>query len=131
MDPRSDLYSLGCVLYEMLTGEPPHPGSTPQAVIARKLTTPPTPVTTLRPTVPPALDRAVSKALALVPPDRFASAAECREALVATGQEVTGRPARRGRRWWMPAAGVGLVIAALAAFLLLGRHSTAIFRAPT
>jgi serine/threonine-protein kinase len=76
IDARSDVYSLGAVLYEMLAGEPPHTGGTVQAVIAKLLTERPTRLSILRDTVPEFVDRAVMKALAKVPADRFAGADE-------------------------------------------------------
>jgi serine/threonine-protein kinase len=81
IDARSDIYSLGAVVYEMLTGEPPHIGATVQAVIARVLTERPHSVRVQRPSVPPHLDAAVQKALEKLPADRFASAGELGEAL--------------------------------------------------
>jgi serine/threonine-protein kinase len=81
IDARSDIYALGCVLYEMLAGEPPHLGNTVQAVVAKILTDEPEPVTRRRKTVPAHVDAAVRKALAKLPADRFASAAEFRVAL--------------------------------------------------
>ncbi len=81
LDARSDLYSLGCVVYEMLAGEPPFTGRTPQAIIARRLSEPPLPVRRLRAAVPAALDQAVARALAREPVDRFPSAAEFGRAL--------------------------------------------------
>jgi serine/threonine-protein kinase len=81
LDPRSDVYSLGCVLYEMLAGEPPYTGSTAQAVIAKRFTHPVPGVRGLRPTVPPAVEQAIMKALAWVPADRFASATALADAL--------------------------------------------------
>jgi serine/threonine protein kinase/tetratricopeptide (TPR) repeat protein len=80
LDPRTDVYSLGCVLYEMLTGEPPYTGPTPQAVLAKRLSEPVPHLRTSR-DVPPAIERAVTKALARSPADRFASAAELADAL--------------------------------------------------
>ena len=74
LDGRSDVYSLGCVLYEMLTGEPPHTGSSMQAVIARLLTDTPTNVRTLRPRVPEHVASAVMTALEKLPVDRWPSA---------------------------------------------------------
>ena len=74
LDARSDLYSLACVLYELLTGEPPYVGATAQATITKRFTDPAPSVRRLRPAVSPAVDRAIIKALAWVPADRFASA---------------------------------------------------------
>jgi eukaryotic-like serine/threonine-protein kinase len=73
LDARSDVYSLGCVLYEMLAGEPPHTGPTVQAVIAKVLTDRPRLVTELRSTVPVYVAEALEVALAKLPADRFAT----------------------------------------------------------
>jgi eukaryotic-like serine/threonine-protein kinase len=78
---RSDIYSLGAVLYEMLTGEPPHTGSSAQQVIARIVTDEAPPVTRIRKTVPPNVAAALGKALQKLPADRFPSAAEFTRAL--------------------------------------------------
>jgi serine/threonine protein kinase/Tfp pilus assembly protein PilF len=83
LDPRSDVYSLGCVLYEMLAGEPPYTGPTAQTVIAKRFTDPVPAIRRLRPAVPPAVEQAIMKALARVPADRFASAGALAEALTA------------------------------------------------
>ncbi len=76
IDGRSDLYSLGCVLYEMLTGEQPFIGATVQAVIAKRFTMTPPEVTQTRDTVPTGVSRAISKLLARTPADRFATGAQ-------------------------------------------------------
>lgn len=81
VDGRSDLYSLACVLYEMLVGQPPHTGATAQAIIARRMTEPAPRIRTVRDGVPETLERVVHKALARVPADRFANADEFRTAL--------------------------------------------------
>jgi len=81
VDARSDIYSLAAVLYEMLTGEPPHAGKTAQAIIARVLTEKTQSTRLMRETVPEHIDAAVLKALAKLPADRFASAADFAAAL--------------------------------------------------
>ncbi|HEV8446436.1 MAG TPA: protein kinase [Gemmatimonadaceae bacterium] len=81
LDARTDVYSLGSVLYEMLTGEPPYVGRTLQAVIAKRLSDPVPSARRLRPTVSPALDAIIERALARHPADRFPSTAAFAEAL--------------------------------------------------
>jgi TolB-like protein len=81
LDGRSDVYSLGCVLYEMLAGEPPYTGPTAQAIIAKRFSDPVPQVRRVRSAVSEGLEHAVSKALAPVAADRFASAAEFARAL--------------------------------------------------
>ena len=81
MDGRSDIYALGCVLYEMLAGEPPFTGPTPQAILAKRVLEPVPHVRTLREGVPEPLEQAISRALARAPADRFATAAEFARAL--------------------------------------------------
>ena len=83
LDPRSDVYSLACVLYEMLAGEPPYTGATAQALIAKRMVDPVPAVRRLRAAVPLGVEQALTKALAKVPADRFASALTFAEALTA------------------------------------------------
>ena len=87
IDGRSDLYSLGCVLYEMLSGEPPFTGPTAQAVIAKRFVSPIPRVRTTR-DVPQAVENAITRALSRTPVDRFTTAAEFAAALVPTSREA-------------------------------------------
>lgn len=81
VDGRSDIYSLGAVLYEMLTGEPPFTGASATSILAKRLTDPAPSARRLRDTIPPALDEAIMRALQRVPADRFSTAAEFVHAL--------------------------------------------------
>jgi serine/threonine-protein kinase len=83
VDARTDVYALGVVLYEMLAGEPPFTGPTPQAIIARRFMETPRPIRPSRDAVPEWLEAATLKALARTPADRFATAAEFARALEA------------------------------------------------
>ncbi len=81
LDARSDIYSLGAMLYEMLAGDPPYQGSTAQAIVAKVITEKAPPVTAVRDTVPNNIAAAITKALAKLPADRFHTAAEFASAL--------------------------------------------------
>jgi serine/threonine-protein kinase len=81
IDHRSDLYSAGISLYEMVTGRPPFKGSSEFVLMAAHVTEPPTPPIELRADLPPALDAVILRAIAKHPADRFASADEFREAV--------------------------------------------------
>jgi serine/threonine protein kinase len=116
IDRRSDVYSLGAVLYEMLVGDPPHTGSTAQAIIAKVIIDKPRSVRAFRESVPEHVSDAVDVALAKLPADRFATAGEL--ALALTGRAVTipsialhasKRPSYlRDPRSWVTAAAVVL-----------------------
>ena len=119
VDARADVYALGCVLYEMLTGEPPFTGPTAQAIVARVLTDSPRSMRAQRPTIPEHVDATVRRALEKLPADRFGSAAEFATALsdtafrtaaspVSAGAPVSGRRSRAG------------LVAATVAFVALG-----------
>jgi serine/threonine-protein kinase len=99
---RSDVYSLGSVLYEMLTGEPPHTGGSAQQIIMRIITNTPRPVSEIRKSVPANVAAAVAKALEKLPADRFESAKAFSEALANpaytnASAALTGAIAGRGR----------------------------------
>jgi serine/threonine protein kinase/Flp pilus assembly protein TadD len=94
LDGRSDVYSLGCMVYEMLSGSAPFTGPTAQAIITKRFTEPVPSVRAARATVPEAVDSAVTKSLARVPADRFATAAQFGHALLLhTGATPPGNAA--------------------------------------
>jgi serine/threonine-protein kinase len=128
IDGRSDIYSLGCVVYEMLAGEVPYLGETPRAILAKHLQAPVPDLTILRPGLSPAAQATMRRALAKVPAERFSKATEFVDALAADakGEEplrLGGSAARRIGK------GVGVVasvaIIAFAAWRLIPpfRHS--------
>ena len=123
LDARSDIFSLGAVLYEMLAGEPPHVGATTNAVLTKTVMDPPRPVSHIRETVPPHIEAALSKALAKLPADRFRSAAEFSRAFLERAAERTpDRPPGRAferlrlrRTGWLLVAIAGWMTAAVVA----------------
>lgn len=135
VDARTDIYSLGAVLYEMLIGEPPHTGATVQAIIARVLTDKPRSVRATRPAVPEHVEFAVQKALEKVPADRFDTALEFAEVLQGTrpltiaGTTTTAPQTDgflsvfRSRSAGWTAAGVALIVAFTAAAVAVNERS--------
>ncbi len=127
IDGRADVYALGCVLYEMLAGEPPFTGPTAQAIIARHFQEVPRSLRIVRPTVPTGMQRAIERALAKVPIDRFATAGELMreiaahrdDAVTATGSQA-GSLRRARSRWVMRGVGVGIVAAVVVGLTLRG-----------
>ena len=111
IDARSDIYSLGAVLYEMLAGEPPVTGPNAQAMIAKLMTERPVRLAVVRHGVPPAIDAAVARALSKVPADRFATSADFAHAL--TDTSASSSTARGTRSRWLVAAAVAAAVAAV------------------
>jgi serine/threonine-protein kinase len=91
IDARADIYALGAVTYEMLAGEPPFTGPTPQAIVARVMTERPQSLSRQRETVPAALEAAVMTAMSKLPADRFATARALRDALDVQSDRVDAR----------------------------------------
>ena len=122
LDARSDVYALGCVTYEMLTGEPPFSGPTAQAIVAKVMTAEPAEATSLRKTIPPHVADAVHTALQKLPADRFESARAFAVAVSSDGATSTRQTSVRGHaatpkrsaRRILLAAGAMVVVASAA-----------------
>jgi eukaryotic-like serine/threonine-protein kinase len=122
VDGRADLYSLACLLFEMLGGEPPFTGTSAQAIIARRFGMPPPSVRKLRAEVPDALDGVIRRALALDPAERFANGTELAHALALRVPEQTPEPnapaaPRSELATWVSQWLVPLVLTAIAGLL--------------
>jgi serine/threonine-protein kinase len=137
IDARADVYALGAVTYEMLTGDPPFTGTTLQAIVAKVISAEPEPPSLVRRMIPPHVEAAVLCALAKIPADRFGSASHFSAALSSIS---AGFPARRSpstaaiasrpprptrRRRALLAAGVTIAACGLAGGWLLGREGRA------
>jgi serine/threonine-protein kinase len=127
LDGRSDLYALGCVLYEMLAGEAPFTGATAESVVRQHLAAEPPSVTKIRPAVPAAVAAALQRALAKTPADRFNPVALFAEALSARASVPVAPPPApaalvRGRRSRRRIGLVGLaVVVVVAGAVAVGR----------
>jgi serine/threonine-protein kinase len=122
LDRRTDIYSLGCVLYEMLAGEPPFTGPTAQSIAAKRVTEPVPAISRIRDTVPIPVERALMRAMAKVPADRFASPAEFAQALrQGLAQPAASPPRARAAYRWVGVA-AALLLLLLAAYLLRRRQ---------
>jgi Tol biopolymer transport system component/tRNA A-37 threonylcarbamoyl transferase component Bud32 len=130
LTPRSDVYALGAMTYEMLLGEPPFTGPTAQSIVAKVMTERPAPLIARRERIPQEVEDAVLTALEKLPADRFASAAQFAEALAQPGattvtrQRAATAPTGMSRRaMGILMAGLGVVALAATAFALLGRRT--------
>ena len=115
LDGRSDVYALASVLYEMLAGEPPYTGPTAQAIIAKRMVDSIPHIRTIRETVPEGVERAITRALAKAPADRFRTAPEFADALNRSAtMPPDSHPVVRAKRWRIAAVVLAALIAALA-----------------
>ncbi len=110
VDHRSDLYSLACVVYEMLAGQPPFTGPSAEVVARQHMSSAPRPISELRPTASAHVSAAIAKALAKAPADRFSRVNQFAQALVTPS--IVNLPLRRRRITWLVAAPIALVIVA-------------------
>ena len=135
LDTRSDVYSLGCVVYETIAGIPPFVGATAQAVMSRRFVAPAPPLSETRDGVPSGVERAVAKALARTPADRWQTVEEFGSALTApplseSVQEVKRHIDRR-RVWYLRGvvATITLTALAIAGFAYTGTRRASVIRA--
>ena len=117
LDGRSDIYSLACVVYEMLAGMQPFVGPTPESVIAQRLTHRPRPLHVYRPTIPSQVEAVIDRALALTPADRYQTATEFAAALEGAWRTSDHTPAPPlPPTSWRRRVGLGVLVLAAATF---------------
>ncbi|HWC72689.1 MAG TPA: protein kinase [Gemmatimonadales bacterium] len=131
VDRRSDIYSLACVLYETLAGQPPFTGPTAQAIMARHSLDAVPRLKVVRDAIPDELETVIERALEKVPADRYQTSGDFAKALTAasTGRvsRVTAARRRTRARWRRPgtlAAGFGVLVVAIGTWLVFGRRGT-------
>ncbi|HTO73463.1 MAG TPA: protein kinase [Gemmatimonadales bacterium] len=123
IDARTDQYALACVLYEMLTGEPPFTGPTAQAVMARRIAEPARSIRTVRSAVSGSVEAAVLRGLERIPVDRFPDITAFASALRGGEVTVPSRTVQRPRARWPAFAAVALVLALLGGWLLMRKRA--------
>jgi len=131
VDGRSDLYSLACVLYEMLAGQPPFTGPTVESLVRQHIAVTPPSITLLRPAVPAEVEAALVRALAKSPADRFNPVGQFAEALNRTGPPLKSASARPRRDWLAGAIGTLIVLAVIGWFVARERRGGEAHGAPS